>query len=315
MRPLLVVTLAAVVGCIVDLDPRRDCGDAYVDELAGEECEPSQAESLAGYCPAGEIPGPGACDPTTCRFVPDSCTRCGNGVLDPGEACDPKDTNQPSCLFGGVAQCRSDCTIDQSKCARGCGDGVVDVDLGEECDLGPVNDVTDKAAPVDCRELPGPTAGRPYGSGVSTDCVKCMWDRSNCRYCGNERLENLDVVADEQLHIDFDSKIKALPEVCDGDQADPKALSQYCQDRCDAGGFTVACAFTCADKCDEFLEPADDPAELACCTPSGSACPNDEKGELYKGRLPCCGVPASDPPVDRCSEDWTGNTLSLRVCP
>lgn len=300
MRPSLalgfVAALAAVAGCLVDLEPRQDCGDGYVDELAGEQCEPTRADSFDGLCPVGEVPGPGACNPQTCTLDSSKCTRCGNGSLDPGEACDPQDMNQPTCPLGGVARCRSDCTVDPSGCARGCTDGVVDLDLGEECDLGPVTDVTDKGAPVkiDCRTLQAPSA-RAYGSGDAQACVNCRWDRSNCSYCGNNRLESLNVVVDEQLHLDFDGQIKPLPEVCDRDDttdkfiADPQALSQFCQETCNAGDLTVACAYSCSATCDAFAEPAEEPEDHGCCIPRGSPCPYDANG-LMPGHPPCCGA-------------------------
>jgi len=291
MRPLLAAAaLGVVVGCVVDLDPLRDCGDNYVDHLAGEECEPSLADSLAGYCPAGEIPGPGACNPDTCRFVPGSCTRCGNGVLDPGEACDPEDMNQPTCLFGGVAQCRSDCTIDQSACARGCGDRVVDLDQGEECDPGPVTDLTDKGVPVeiDCRELSSPIKLRAYGSGIVTRCVECKWDRSNCSYCGNELLEDQEVVLKENL--------QALPEVCDRDYAgtglerppvDRTALYEHCRKDTACNGFgDYECAYTCINSCTGFGPPPGG-MDPECCTPKGDDCPYQGE-DVKEGRWPCC---------------------------
>lgn len=313
--PLVAAALAAAVGCVIPLDPPRDCGDGYVDQLAGEECEPSLAGSMVGYCPAGEVPAPGACDRDTCTFDRGACTRCGNGVLDPGEACDPADMSQPPCPIEGAARCRSDCTIDVSGCPRTCRDGVVDVDLGEECDFGLVTDVTDKGAPlyIDCRDLNPPT-WRPYGSGHSSRCIGCKWDRSTCFYCGNARLESLEVV-DDGLFKDKDQMHAAEPEVCDGDIApDPQALSAFCQDRCDAGGLPVACEYTCSDRCDAFLEPeGDDPG---CCTPRGAGCPYYEDGQIFKGRKPCCGFDDGDQPYDPCVVSVDAETgIFLRTCP
>src|SRR5512137_2293755 len=65
-----------------------------------------------------------------------SCAQatCGNGVQEPGEACDngPANSDQPNA-------CRPDCTLPR------CGDGIYD-DVTEECDDG--NDVeTDDCLP------------------------------------------------------------------------------------------------------------------------------------------------------------------------
>jgi cysteine-rich repeat protein len=51
----------------------------------------------------------------------DSCTYCGDGIVNNGEECDYADPNAPE-------GCRNDCTISV------CGDDVVDTDLGETCD-------------------------------------------------------------------------------------------------------------------------------------------------------------------------------------
>jgi cysteine-rich repeat protein len=65
------------------------------------------------------------CDPQT-----PPPTLCGNGNIDPLEACDP---NHPATS----ANCRPDCTV-----AR-CGDGIVDEFLGETCDDGNTVDTDD----------------------------------------------------------------------------------------------------------------------------------------------------------------------------
>ena len=52
---------------------------------------------------------------------------CGDGVVDPGETCDPP--NLATDPATGQVLCRLDCTS--------CGDGIVDVASSETCDLGP----------------------------------------------------------------------------------------------------------------------------------------------------------------------------------
>ncbi len=62
---------------------------------------------------------------------------CGNGRLDPGEACDPALPTTPCATLGfyeGEATCRADCTLDRSACAGYCGDGVLQTAGAEECD-------------------------------------------------------------------------------------------------------------------------------------------------------------------------------------
>ena len=60
---------------------------------------------------------------------------CGNGALDPGEACDTGELGGATCesegFGGGGLTCASDCTIDTSQCTL-CGNDMIDD--AEECD-------------------------------------------------------------------------------------------------------------------------------------------------------------------------------------
>src|SRR5262245_22769460 len=66
---------------------------------------------------------------------------CGNGVVDPGEACDGDDLGGHDCLSedfsGGELACTA-CELDTSACTSVCGDG--DVAGDEACDDGDVED-------------------------------------------------------------------------------------------------------------------------------------------------------------------------------
>jgi hypothetical protein len=74
---------------------------------------------------------------------------CGDGVIDPGETCDP-----PNPAFDpvtGQIECRPDCTS--------CGDGIIDVGHEETCDSGP-NAICTECNPT-CQERIFPGGG--YG--------------------------------------------------------------------------------------------------------------------------------------------------------
>lgn len=287
LRLLLALLLAASFGaaaaCLVELDLHPDCGDQFVDELVGEECEPAVPASYEGKCEPGQVPGPGACDPKTCKFDPGRCSSCGNGVVDEGEQCDPADMNAPTCLGDGVASCRADCTLDLSGCAR-CGNGVLD--LNEECD--PALALGAFAVEVPCSQLASPAGiSRRYGSGVATKCTqKCEWDRSGCSYCQNDRLEDEEVV--DNLFVDFEQTIQPAPEVCDNNTADEDKLIEHCQDAC-GSNYRVECKFECASDCQAFEVAAVPTEELGCCTAQGEDCPYDPISHaLIEGRSPCC---------------------------
>ncbi|MBU1242226.1 formylglycine-generating enzyme family protein [Myxococcota bacterium] len=65
---------------------------------------------------------------------------CGDGFLDPGEACDQGEFTVTTCqqlgfyVQNGTLGCNSDCTIDTSVCALQCGDGIVSTVHGEDCE-------------------------------------------------------------------------------------------------------------------------------------------------------------------------------------
>lgn len=87
---------------------------------------------------------------------------CGNGRLDPGEACD------------GGANCRSNCTI------RRCGDGIVDP--GEQCDNGRANCVNCRIILEEGDECgAGITGSCPPGTRCQTLCfpISCEYDWTN----------------------------------------------------------------------------------------------------------------------------------------
>ncbi len=138
------------------------CGDRHVNTAAGEQCDDGNTVAGDGCSPQCQIEA------------------CGNGVLDPGEACDE----------GGVdtTNCDSDCT------RPACGDRHVNTAAGEDCDDGGVDTTTcdadctfavcgdsyvNTAAGEEC-EYPDTevtSAGCPPGYLKQRDCnTGCTWD-------------------------------------------------------------------------------------------------------------------------------------------
>jgi len=96
----------------VPITPDPTCGDAHLDE--GEECDGSDF-GMATCKSQGFDEGQLICD-SSCRFVQTLCVkRCGNGVLDPNEACDG-DAGVPGCATFGYQACTSACQLEVKHC-------------------------------------------------------------------------------------------------------------------------------------------------------------------------------------------------------
>jgi len=111
---------------------------------------------------------------------------CGNGAVDPGEACDGADLGGQTCeglgYPGGTLACASSCTLDPSGCdpvSDACGDGAVDA--GEACDGADLGGQT-------CESL-------GFDGGTLACSATCTLDESGCtsgptEVCGNGQDDN-----------------------------------------------------------------------------------------------------------------------------
>jgi len=102
---------------------------------------------------------------------------CGDGFVDPGEACDTTVGELSCASLGyynavGELRCKPDCTLDDSSCGGRCGDGDVQGDEGETCDGGDLNG-------QNCQSL-------GYTGGTLTCGADCVYDVTGCAgKCGN----------------------------------------------------------------------------------------------------------------------------------
>jgi cysteine-rich repeat protein len=126
-------------GCAAGCDSNETCGNGVVDVTVGESCEPNESnrdscriDCVSVRCGDG-IVDVGAferCDEGASNSsAPDAACRqncqprrCGDGVLDSDEVCDDGNTR-------GRDGCSADCTSNET-----CGNGVVDVLVGESCE-------------------------------------------------------------------------------------------------------------------------------------------------------------------------------------
>lgn len=140
-------------------------------------------------------------------IISNSAGLCGNGVVNPGEACDPPGTKEytttkcpppasnPNSLLAGVKLCNDKCnwstqTATTCRAAVGgvCGDGIVQTKAGELCDDGPNNGKLGFCG-TNCR-----LATNNCGNGTLNTGELCDWKKT----CTDSRL----------CFIDNDLKIK-----------------------------------------------------------------------------------------------------------
>lgn len=149
------------------------CGDGLVTR--GEDCdgaplgpggEPLSCEDVLGFGAEGEV---GCFD---CELDLSSCSQCGNGLLEPGEACDEGDFGGASCaslgLGVGPLGCSFQCELQTGACSL-CGNGVIDET--EACD-------GDELAGRDC-------ASFGFAGGTLGCSAGCEYDVSGCGICGD----------------------------------------------------------------------------------------------------------------------------------
>ncbi len=159
--------------CLVSLDNHKACGDGFVDRTAGEACEPSQPETFKNGCTnIGRPNGSAACDAATFTIIntPEQCAICGDGFVDPGEACD---TNNDASVAGACADGSDGTCAEDCKTIACCGDGMVSG--AEECEPGDIS--------LDRQCLPEGRAG----TIVCNDA--CKWSGEACSSCGNSVVD------------------------------------------------------------------------------------------------------------------------------
>jgi cysteine-rich repeat protein len=172
-------------------------------------------------------------------------TPCGNGTLDPGEACDDgadnSDTEPDACRTtcldahcgDGVVDsdeecddgnatggdgCEVDCTLSPGAT---CGDGTLDA--GEECDDGPANsNVTPDACRVNCRDATCGDgvvdSGEDCDDGNSVDGDGC---ESDCTVTAGSFCGDGIVDASEECDDGADNS-DVTPDACRSDCTDPR---------------------------------------------------------------------------------------------
>ena len=176
------------------------CGNGVMD--ADEACDGSIGEATCETFDGSKtwVSGEPVCSKTTCQLEVGSCVeqKCGNGVLDEGEACDPgapklacSDYN--SSYVSGTTKCTSECQVDATGCVAGeapvCGNGKLEA--GEACDWGKENGESRNCSDV----VPGATTGKATCNGCVLDTSACAGSESGFYWC--QLMDPIEVTFDE----------------------------------------------------------------------------------------------------------------------
>ena len=182
---------------------------------------------------------------------------CGDGSVDPGEACDGADLGGQTCqalgFDGGILACNAGCDFDTSGCTNQppppvCGNGVLEP--GEECDGSDLGGQT-------CSDF-----GFDQGSLACTG--QCTIDTSDCSNASQQCA--LGFEDGERVPTSGNCGCGTLTASCTGPNG-VRLRSDRCDITCDAGG-------DCGD--DNVINGI--PDHTCTCTPQGCDCSNPQGG-------------------------------------
>ncbi len=157
-----------------------------------------------------------------------SSGQCGDGVVDIGEECDGENLYGNTCAtrgyYTGDLTCNVDCTFNETDCGDDgyCGDGVINVENGEQCDGDTLGGAT-------CNDA----ADTHYYGGTLRCSDTCEFDYSDCAaagYCGDGNIDT------------------AFGEVCDG-------ASLPSEETCASNGYYGSSPLVCGGDCQLDFSP------------------------------------------------------------
>jgi cysteine-rich repeat protein len=161
--------------CTPNLTLCNNCGNGRVDGI--EQCDGAELGG-ASCASRGFTMGTLRCD-ARCGFDTSGCStaRCGNGMLESGEACDDGNPNNGDGCTGCMIDTGYACTGAPSTCSPRCGDGMI---VGaEQCD-------GSNLAGQTCA-----TRGFPGGGTLGCDATTCRFVTTSCSAttCGNGSIQ------------------------------------------------------------------------------------------------------------------------------
>lgn len=205
--------------------PNPSCGDGKINQ-AGEDCDKAAFGAISSCTQYTNLIGGILRCNSNCKLDTSGCIsrpNCGNGELDPGEACDgvrfgiiDACAKYDSSFSGGILKCNSKCELDTSACIEKpkCGNSYID--QGESCDGTNLGFSSSK-----CIDYNPSTF-----SGGNISCGNCQLDTSKCQgtqgACGDGKID--------------------IGEVCDGASF---GLIKACSDYSSFTGGALKCDANC----------------------------------------------------------------------
>lgn len=268
----------------------------------GEQCESSKTFNLT--CTNFDSFGQGSLVCTdSCIFDISGCSPptienlCNNGIIEPGEECDPIGASKECNLFtgydGGTATCMGDCSYDFSECVPEelcndvpdcqntvpdgiCGNNIIE--SGEECD-GTQNLLT-------CNDFELGTGFISCNIDCSVNTLSCTGNPVLTRVCLNNFVEPGEECDGSIDQLDEDLFMNTYQ--CD--------YGLYCTNQC-----TVECLSVSSSTCDNPIQDGDETG-LNC----GGSCPSCRAGEGCTLSSDCLSGICID---GSCQEDVCSNGL------
>ncbi len=249
-------------GCV--LGPR--CGDSLLQAMSGEQCDDGiNNGSSNDKCKA------------------DCTLKCGDGVIEPGEACDSGAANNT----GGYGKCNPDCTLGPR-----CGDGIKNGT--EQCDDG-LNDGSYGSCTATCQlaaycgdgALQSPPETCDQGAANSATAYGAMLCTNLCKpapYCGDKAVEGqFGETCDDGMNTGMPGSCTTncksfIPlATCGNGQIN---APEQCDDGANNGSVGSNCDIHCHIKCGNGVKD------------SGEQCDDGVNSGVYGTCNPNCTLPA-----------------------
>ncbi len=265
-------------------DPRSSCPascddgiDCTVDQMTGSRanCNVACSHTSVTTCVAGD-----GCCPAGCNANNDSdCSpKCGNGVVEDGETCDPKSSCPASCDDGMA------CTVDQMTGSR--------ANCNVACSHTPITACAsgDGCCPAGCNANSDSDCSPQCGNGVVEDGETCDPKSSCPASCGDGMACTVDQMTGSRANCNVACSHTPITDCVSDDGCCPAG--------CNANSDSD-CSPQCGNGVVEAGETCDPKSSCPASCDDGMACTVDQ----MTGSIADCDVACDHTPITDCVSD------------